>query len=115
MQEVSSDNDSESGDSESGDSEDGSGSDSDSSEDKSEEEKAPLKKRKANETAAPVAKKAKTEIAPANGDPEAVSNLYVGGISWNVDEEWLANEFGKFGEVKSARLIMDRNTQKPKG
>ena len=113
MQEASSNDDLDSG-ADENDSESESEPESESSEDESEEEEAPQKKRKADTTVAPAAKKSKTDAAPS-GDSEAVSNLYVGGISWNVDEEWLTNEFKKFGEVTSARLIMDRNTQKPKG
>lgn len=81
-------------------------SDSDSSE--SEEAEAPSKKRKAEDEAEPVQKKAKTE-------DEGIKNLFVGNLSWNVDEDWLAREFEGFGEIVGCRIISDRDTQRSKG
>ncbi|KAF1951848.1 RNA-binding domain-containing protein [Byssothecium circinans] len=74
------------------------------------EEDAPTKKRKAEEEAEPVIKKAKTEVAD-----EGIKNLFVGNLSWNVDEDWLAREFDGFGEITGCRIITDRETQRPKG
>ena len=53
-------------------------------------------------------------------DPQATSSntskvLFVGNLSWNVDEDWLGREFAKFGEIESVRVMTDRQTQKPKG
>jgi len=41
--------------------------------------------------------------------------LFVGSLSWNVDEEWLKSEFEEFGEVTGVRLITDRETGRSKG
>lgn len=42
-------------------------------------------------------------------------NLFVGNLSWNVDEEWLTREFESFGEIKSARIMTDRETGRSRG
>jgi nucleolin len=85
----------------------------DSASDSEEKEAAPSKKRKAEAEAAPVAKKqAKTE---SSGEEEGIKNLFVGNLSWSIDEEWLAREFEKFGEIIGARIITDRESGRPKG
>ena len=81
---------------------------SDSSEES--EEEAPPKKRKAESDAAPMSKKPKTESAT-----DDVKNLFVGQLSWNVDDEWLAREFEQAGEVVSARVIIDRESGRSRG
>lgn len=100
--------------------EDGSGSegtssgtsDESSSEEESEKEAPAPKKRKAEAEAAPVSKKAKTD--PGNDDA-AKKNLFVGHLSYNVDEEWLTREFEEFGELSRVSVIMDRETGRSKG
>lgn len=42
-------------------------------------------------------------------------NLYVGNISFDTDEQSLADHFAQFGEVKSARVVTDRETGRPRG
>lgn len=93
-----------------------SSSDSDSdSESDSEEEEKDSKKRKVEEsseeveesTEEPVAKKPKTNEEPAT--------LFVGRLSWNIDDEWLRREFEPVGGVISARVIMERSTGKSRG
>ncbi|ONH67012.1 Nuclear localization sequence-binding protein [Cyberlindnera fabianii] len=64
------------------------------------------KKRKAEEDATP-AKKQKTDEEPAT--------LFVGRLSWNVDDEWLKSEFEALGGVTGARVIMERATGKSRG
>lgn len=86
-------------------------SDSSDSESESDEEEAPSKKRKAENDAEPAAKKTKTE----EGGDEGVKNLFVGNLSWNIDEEWLAREFEQFGEITGCRIITDRETGRAKG
>ena len=77
------------------------------------EEKAPApKKRKAEVEPEPVAKKVKTE---AGGDDAAKKNLFVGSLSWNVDEDWLTREFESFGELAGVRVITDKATGRSKG
>ena len=46
---------------------------------------------------------------------EGSKTIFVGRLSWNVDNDWLAQEFAECGEVVSARVQMDRNTGKSRG
>ena len=43
------------------------------------------------------------------------SKLYVGNLSYNVTEEQLRELFSQAGAIKEIRMIMDRDTQRPKG
>ncbi|KAL8902358.1 MAG: hypothetical protein Q9207_004761 [Kuettlingeria erythrocarpa] len=86
----------------------------DSSED--EEEVAPAsKKRKADAEPAPVAKKAKADAMASSFDDAGKGNLFIGNLSWNVDEEWLSREFEQFGELKSVRIVTDRESGRSRG
>ncbi|MBQ6474347.1 MAG: RNA-binding protein [Victivallales bacterium] len=42
-------------------------------------------------------------------------NLYVGNLSYSVNDEELNALFSQFGKVSSARVIMDRETGRSKG
>ncbi len=42
-------------------------------------------------------------------------NLYVGNLSWGVDDDGLKSFFEKYGEVTSARVITDRETGRSRG
>ena len=42
-------------------------------------------------------------------------NIYVGNLSYRMNDKELEEVFSKFGEVKSAKVIMDRETGKSKG
>ncbi|KEF63310.1 nucleolin [Exophiala aquamarina CBS 119918] len=94
-------------------------SDSDDSEEsdsdeEDEEAKVDVKttKRKAEDEDVPAAKKSKVEeAAPASTSP----NLFVGNLSWNVDEDWLRQEFEEFGELSGVRLMTDRDSGRSKG
>ncbi|KAJ5519991.1 hypothetical protein N7463_000444 [Penicillium fimorum] len=89
-----------------------SGSDSDSSDSDSDSEETPVsKKRKADEEPAAAAKKSKTDDLPEG----AVANLFIGNLSWNVDEEWLQREFAEFGELNGVRIVTDRETGRSRG
>lgn len=46
---------------------------------------------------------------------EATANLFVGNLSWNVDEDWLTREFEEFGELSGVRIITDRESGRSKG
>ncbi|KAI0582116.1 Nuclear localization sequence-binding protein [Pyrenophora tritici-repentis] len=87
-------------------------SDSDSSESEEEKPAAKAKKRKAEEVAEPIVKKSKVEEPAAE---EGVKNLFVGNMSWNIDEDWLRREFEGFGEIVGCRVITDRETGRAKG
>ena len=38
-------------------------------------------------------------------------NIYVGNLSWNTNDDELRGAFEGFGEVSSAKVIMDRETR----
>ncbi len=42
-------------------------------------------------------------------------NIYVGNLSWGLKDEDLANLFSPYGEVSSAKIVMDKFTQRSKG
>ncbi len=42
-------------------------------------------------------------------------NIYVGNLSYRMTEDELREAFGAFGEVSSAKIIMDRETGRSKG
>lgn len=75
-------------------------------------------KRKATEQPSEPTKKVKIadgSAAPATSSNEESTIIFVGRLSWNVDNDWLAKEFEEYGEVVSARVQMDRNTGKSRG
>ena len=76
------------------------------------EEAVASKKRKADIDPSPTVKKSKTE---ATGGDATKKNLFVGQLSWNVDEDWLTREFEPYGELTGVRIITDRNTGRSKG
>lgn len=57
-------------------------------------------------------KKSKAEEPAEAGEP---GNLFVGNLSWNVDEDWLRSEFEEFGEVTGCRIVTDRETGRSRG
>ncbi|KAK6002526.1 hypothetical protein QM012_001276 [Aureobasidium pullulans] len=91
-------------------------SDSDSSDSDSEEEvkktEEPSKKRKAEEAPEASSKKVKVTAEGQFGEPSKV--LFVGGLSWNVDEDWLSKEFEEFSPV-SVRVITHADSGRSKG
>lgn len=42
-------------------------------------------------------------------------NIYVGNLSWNSTDDDLRTAFEAFGEVSSAKVIMDRETGRSRG
>ena len=42
-------------------------------------------------------------------------NIYVGNLSWNLKEQDLTDLFTPFGEVASAKIVMDKFTNRSKG
>lgn len=42
-------------------------------------------------------------------------NLFVGNLSWDISQNELEAAFGAFGQVSSAKIMMDRETGKPRG
>jgi RNA recognition motif-containing protein len=49
------------------------------------------------------------------GDLELGKKLYVGNLSYNVDNSALEQQFGAHGSVQSAQIIIDRDTGRSKG
>ena len=43
------------------------------------------------------------------------NKIFVGGISWNTDDESLRDAFSQYGEVVDARVIKDRETGRSRG
>lgn len=43
------------------------------------------------------------------------SKIYVGNLGYNVTNDLLAEKFASFGTVESAKVIMDRDTNRSKG
>ena len=43
------------------------------------------------------------------------NKVFVGGMSWNTDDEGLRQAFEKFGEVTDAKVITDRDTGRSRG
>jgi nucleolin len=97
------------------DSEVGSEDDSEDS-DASEEIVAEIKqnKRKAEEETASTFKKAKTVSADVGKNGES-KNLFVGNLSFGIDEDGLHSEFKEFGEVTGCRVVYDRDSGRSKG
>ncbi|CUM54662.1 unnamed protein product [Debaryomyces tyrocola] len=89
-------------------------SDSDSDSDSEEEEKD-SKKRKVEESSEEVEESSEEPIAKKPKTNEEPATLFVGRLSWNIDDEWLRREFEPVGGVISARVIMERSTGKSRG
>lgn len=47
--------------------------------------------------------------------PAVATRIYVGNLSYAVDNAQLAQVFGKFGEVVDAHIVTDRDTGRSKG
>lgn len=43
------------------------------------------------------------------------TKIYVGNLGYNVANDTLAEKFAQFGTVSSAKIIMDRDTNRSKG
>ncbi len=61
------------------------------------------------------AKIAKDDAAPATSGETEGNNIFVGQLSWNVDDDRFAAEFADCGEILQARVQTDRNTGKSRG
>lgn len=44
-----------------------------------------------------------------------MTNIYVGNLSYQMSDDQLRDAFAQYGEVSSARIIMDRDTGRSKG
>lgn len=43
------------------------------------------------------------------------NKLFVGSLPWQIEDDGLKTVFEKYGEVISAKVIKDRQTNKPRG
>lgn len=44
-----------------------------------------------------------------------MKNLFVGNLPWSVDDQSLENLFAEYGDVQSAKVILDRDTGRSRG
>ena len=44
-----------------------------------------------------------------------MNKIFIGGLSWNTNEEGLANHFSKFGNLEEVKIITDRETGRSRG
>jgi len=51
-------------------------------------------------------------LAPATN---GMKNLFVGNLPWSVDDQKLESLFAEYGEVISAKVILDRDTGRSRG
>jgi RNA recognition motif-containing protein len=42
-------------------------------------------------------------------------NIYVGNLSYEATEDDIRGEFGRFGDVSEVKIVMDRETGRPRG
>jgi nucleolin len=100
----------------SSDSDSDSNSEDSSSEDSADEVAPPepaSRKRKAESDAASGAKKARN--GDGNLPTDATNNVFVGQLSWDVDEEWLTREFEPFGKLAKVEVMLDRESGRSRG
>jgi nucleolin len=61
------------------------------------------------------AEAASTSLKRAKPESTGSTSVFVGNLSWSIDEATLAGIFESIGGVISARIITDRETRRPKG
>lgn len=44
-----------------------------------------------------------------------MKKVFVGGLSWNTNEEGLVNNFSQFGNLEEVKVITDRETGRSRG
>src|SRR5215211_3475531 len=54
-------------------------------------------------------------VSPSSGSSILAKKLYVGNLTYNVNESDLEALFAPFGTVQSAQIIVDRDTNRSKG
>lgn len=55
------------------------------------------------------------ERAPQADICPSSQTLWIGNLSWNVDQPFLASEFESFGKIAGVRIQMDRETGRSRG
>ena len=51
---------------------------------------------------------------PSGGEDDLSGKIFVGGLSWNTNEERLRYYFEKFGEIEAVDLMIDKKTGQPR-
>lgn len=75
----------------------------------------PASKRKAEpETVAPAKKAKLSSDGDVSSNPSSAT-IWIGNLSWNVDDDWLKTEFESYGELVSARVQTDRSSGRSRG
>ncbi|KAJ1410292.1 RNA-binding domain superfamily [Sesbania bispinosa] len=47
--------------------------------------------------------------------PPSTNKLFVGGLSWSVDEKSLTDAFSSFGDVTEVRIVYDKDSGRSRG
>ncbi|CAI6687739.1 ANM_collapsed_G0021780.mRNA.1.CDS.1 [Saccharomyces cerevisiae] len=93
---------------------DSSSSSSSDSESESEKEESNDKKRK-SEDAEEEEDEESSNKKQKNEETEEPATIFVGRLSWSIDDEWLKKEFEHIGGVIGARVIYERGTDRSRG
>ncbi|CAI4038848.1 hypothetical protein SMKI_06G1970 [Saccharomyces mikatae IFO 1815] len=91
-----------------------SSSDSSSSDSESEKEESNDKKRKSEDSEEEEEEESSNK-KQKNEESEEPATIFVGRLSWSIDDEWLKKEFEHIGGVISARVIYERGTDRSRG
>jgi RNA-binding proteins (RRM domain) len=59
--------------------------------------------------------KGTTTTSSNSGGSSKVVEIYVGNLSYDVNDALLTKQFAKFGVIKSARVVINRHNNKSKG
>ncbi|KAK7306623.1 hypothetical protein VNO77_44574 [Canavalia gladiata] len=51
----------------------------------------------------------------SSASPPSSNKLFVGGLSWSVDEKSLKDAFSSFGDVTEVRIVYDKDSGRPRG
>ncbi|KAJ1056630.1 hypothetical protein FZC27_7592g415 [Saccharomyces cerevisiae] len=89
-------------------------SSSSSSDSESEKEESNDKKRK-SEDAEEEEDEESSNKKQKNEETEEPATIFVGRLSWSIDDEWLKKEFEHIGGVIGARVIYERGTDRSRG
>lgn len=57
----------------------------------------------------------KSSSNPKKSKSNEPATIFVGRLSWSIDDEWLKNEFEHIGGVLGARVIMERGSNRSRG
>ncbi|CAI4062627.1 Nsr1p SKDI_07G4090 [Saccharomyces kudriavzevii IFO 1802] len=107
--------DEEEGESKKEESKESSSSDASSSDSESEKEESNDKKRKSEDAEEEEEEDESSNKKQKNEESGEPATIFVGRLSWSIDDEWLKKEFEHIGGVISARVINERGTDRSRG